>query len=130
MGKHESKIGRMIRDKEVDVLKMFFDGYELYNPEIKIIGETFRILNDCYINVKTIRKYQSSWGGYCYEVDIEVKLDNITKNDFGYQRWLDRNKRYFNRRVRNRVHRTLYLGFQEIGLIKNINMVIDKIIIL
>ena len=34
MGKHESRVGRMIRDKEVDVLKMFFDGYELYNPVI------------------------------------------------------------------------------------------------
>lgn len=128
MGKHESKVGRMIRDKEVDVLKMFFDGYELYNAEI--IGQNFTYLNGSDIKVKTIRKYQSYWGGFCYEIDIEIKLANTMQNDWGYQRWLDRNKRYFNRRVRNRVHRTLYLGFEEIGLVKNINMVIDKIIIL
>ena len=118
----------MIRDKEVDVLKMFIDGYNLYNAEI--IGQNFTCLNGSNIKVKTIRKYQSYWGGFCYEIDIEIKLGNTIQNDWGYQRWLSNNKRYFNRRVRNRVNRTIYMGFEEIGLIKNINMVIDKVIIL
>jgi hypothetical protein len=128
MGKNDSKVGRMIKDKELKALKLFFDGYELYNS--KIIGQNFTLLNDSDIKVKTIRKYQSYWGGFCYEVDIEIKLSNTMQNDWGYQRWLSNNKRYFNKRVRNRVHRTIYLGFEEIGLVKNINMQIDKVIVL
>ena len=128
MGKNDSKVGRMIKDKEVKALKLFFDNHELYNSEV--IGRNFTLLSESNIRVKSIRKYQSYWGGFCYEVDLEVKLSDTMKNDWGYQRWLSNNTRYFNKRVRNRVHRTLYMGFQEIGLVKNISVEIDKVIVL
>jgi hypothetical protein len=128
MGKNDSKFGRVIKDKELKVLKLFFDDYELYNAEI--IGANFSLLSGSNIRVKTIRKYQSCLGGYCYEVDLEINLSNEMKNNIGYQDWLKSNKRYFNKRVRSRVHRTLYMGFQEIGLVKYPSVEIDKVIIL
>jgi len=128
MGKNDLRIGRAIKDKELKALKLFFDDYELYNAEI--IGANFSLLSGSNIRVKTIRKYVSYFGGYCYEVDIQINLSDVMKNDLGYQHWLESNKRYFNKRARTRIHRTLYKGFEEIGLVKHPSMVIDKVIIL
>ena len=128
MGKNDLRIGRMIKDKELKVLKLFFDDYELYNAEI--IGANFSLLSGSNIRVKTIRKYVSYLGGHCYEVDIQINLSDVMKNDIGYQRWLESNKRYFNRRARARISRTLHKGFEEIGLVKYPSVIIDKVIIL
>jgi hypothetical protein len=124
--KHNHKIGKCIKDKELKVIKLFLGDLNLMDS-VKI-PRYCDYLTNSLVKIKSIRKYSSAfWVGkkFCYEIDIDITLDPEMLR--GYRYLLEGNKRRINGHIRYALESSIRDQMNELGLVYNMNLVLDKI---
>ena len=124
--KHRHKIGKCIKDKELKVVKLFLGDLNLMD-NVKI-PRYCDYLNNSLVKIKSIRKYSNMYYSnrkFCYEIDIDVTLDSEMLR--GYNYLLEGNNRKINNQIRYTLESSIRGRMNELGLVYNMNLVLDKI---
>ena len=124
--KHRHKMGKCIKDKELRVIKLFLGDLNLMD-NVKI-PRYCDYLTNSLVKIKSIRKYSNMYYSnrkFCYEIDIDVTLDSEMLR--GYNYLLEGNNRKINNQIRYTLESSIRGRMNELGLVYNMNLVLDKI---
>lgn len=122
--KNGDKFGKCISDKDIKFIKKYFKN-TIILPDTRYEGLFDNDLVTSKFKITSIRKYNSYYGDFCYEVDVNVDMCNLNysrSNEF-CQKKIKR----FNGWYRSSIAKIIAEELKYFGISKN-DILISKIV--
>ena len=122
--KNEYKIGKCISDKDIKFIKKYFKN-TIILPDTRYEGLFDNDLVTSKFKITSIRKYNSYYRNFCYEVDVNVDMCDL--NYFRSNEFCQKKIKKFNGWYRSSIAKIIAEELKYFGICKN-DILISKIV--